>query len=169
MTTFTLSIGTNLGDREANLRQAVQMLVDHPAITVKKLSAVYETEPVGGVEQPNFYNLALAGETTLSAQELLDHLHVIEQALHRKRLVHWGPRTIDLDILTFGGERYQTTTLTIPHPEMANRRFVLVPLLEVVDGDQKERVAQLLAATSDQNWIQKTIESGVVNQWIKNG
>ncbi len=167
-TQFTLSIGTNLGDRAANLRQAVRWLAANPAIQVERLSAIYETEPVGGVVQPAFYNLALVGTTILGASELLAYLHLIERSLHRRRLVHWGPRTIDLDILTFGDRHYDTATLTIPHPEMANRRFVLVPLATVVSGDQQAWVEQLLAKTSDHNWLKKTIESGEVNSWIKN-
>ena len=95
-----LSLGTNLGERLDNLAQARALLL--PEVQVGKLSSVYETEPVGDVKQDSFYNIAVKVATKLTAQQLLDHLHNIEQELHRRRLIHWGPRTIDLDIIDFG-------------------------------------------------------------------
>ncbi len=111
-----LSIGTNMGDRLANLKQAVRLLERRPEIEVTSISSVYETAPVGGVVQANFLNIAVGLSTNLSAWDLLAWLHVIEQSLHRRRLIHWGPRTIDLDIVLYGCTRLTSPTLKIPPP-----------------------------------------------------
>lgn len=167
-TEAVLSLGSNIGDRLANLKKAVALLNRQSAVTITAISSVYETEPVSGVEQQPFYNIAIVLQTSLGAQQLLDILHQIEQVLHRKRLVHWGPRTIDLDIIYYGQEEIHTATLTVPHPEMANRRFVLVPTLEVLTSDDVhyQEVQQLLATTSDQNWLNKKYSSEVLG-WTK--
>ena len=167
MTPVSLSIGSNIGDRAANLRLAVHLLTLRPEIKVVAVSPVYETEPVGGVVQRSFYNLAVQLETRLTASDLLHYLHVIEQSLHRRRLVHWGPRTIDLDIIYYGNRQFKTATLKVPHPEMANRRFVLVPLLTVLPaGDQRQQGAALLAQTPDHNWLTEIIGKEEVQGWI---
>lgn len=153
MTRAYLSMGANIGDRLGNLQRGVQLLHAMPAITVTAVSQVYETQPVGGVVQDNFYNIAVRLETTLSAPELLASLHVIEQQLKRVREIHWGPRTIDLDILVFGDEVWSDDVLTIPHREMANRRFVLQPLLDVIAADRRHEIERLLASTTDTNWV----------------
>ncbi|HBP98605.1 2-amino-4-hydroxy-6-hydroxymethyldihydropteridine diphosphokinase [Leuconostoc lactis] len=153
MTRAYLSMGANIGDRLGNLQRAVQLLHAMPAITVTAVSQVYETQPVGGVVQDDFYNIAVRLETTLSAPELLASLHVIEQQLKRVREIHWGPRTIDLDILVFGDEVWSDDVLTIPHREMANRRFVLQPLLDVIAADRRHEIERLLASTTDTNWV----------------
>jgi len=98
-----LSIGSNIGNRIENLQAAIDGL-RKAGISVEQISHVYETEPVGGVVQDDFLNLAVRIATQLTAHELLDQLHIIEQNLHRKRLIHWGPRTIDLDILYYANE-----------------------------------------------------------------
>ena len=153
MTRAYLSMGANIGDRLGNLQRGVQLLHAMPAITVTAVSQVYETQPVGGVVQDYFYNIAVRLETTLSAPELLASLHVIEQQLKRVREIHWGPRTIDLDILVFGDEVWSDDVLTIPHREMANRRFVLQPLLDVIAADRRHEIERLLASTTDTNWV----------------
>ena len=153
MTRAYLSMGADIGDRLGNLQRAVQLLHAMPAITVTAVSQVYETQPVGGVVQDDFYNIAVRVETTLSAPELLASLHVIEQQLKRVREIHWGPRTIDLDILVFGDEVWSDDVLTIPHREMANRRFVLQPLLDVIAADRRHEIERLLASTTDTNWV----------------
>lgn len=153
MTRAYLSMGANIGDRVGNLQRGVQLLHAMPAITVTAVSQVYETQPVGGVVQDDFYNIAVRLETTLSAPELLASLHVIEQQLKRVREIHWGPRTIDLDILVFGDEVWSDDVLTIPHREMANRRFVLQPLLDVIAADRRHEIERLLASTTDTNWV----------------
>jgi 2-amino-4-hydroxy-6-hydroxymethyldihydropteridine diphosphokinase len=127
-----LSLGSNLGDRKAQLQEAVRLLQAHPGISNVKISSIYETAPVGFTEQSAFLNLAVRLETELSAIDLLDVCQEIEQALHRERLVRWGPRTVDLDILLYNHDNMKTERLVIPHPRMQERAFVLVPLRELV-------------------------------------
>lgn len=126
-----LSLGSNMGDRFDMLRQAVSQLADHPAITVIRISSLYETDPVGFTDQDPFLNMVIQLETDLGALELLDACQEIEGNLNRKRLVRWGPRTIDLDILLYNQEELDTERLIVPHPRMYERAFVLVPLLEI--------------------------------------
>jgi dihydroneopterin aldolase/2-amino-4-hydroxy-6-hydroxymethyldihydropteridine diphosphokinase len=126
-----LGIGSNLGDKEANLQAAIRMLMEDKDCLVKRISSFQITEPVGGVEQDDFLNGAVYLKTLKSPSELLDLIGKIEKALKRERIIHWGPRTIDLDILFFDDQVIQTQDLTIPHPEIANRSFVLDPLCEI--------------------------------------
>lgn len=133
MATVYLSVGSNLGDRMANLRKGQELLEAHPQIKLINASDFYQTSPVGGVEQDDFINQALAIETDLNPYDLLDYLHEIEAKLLRKRLVVWGPRTIDLDILYFDHLKSEDPKLTLPHPEIMNRLFVLIPLKEIID------------------------------------
>ncbi|ALS75501.1 2-amino-4-hydroxy-6-hydroxymethyldihydropteridine pyrophosphokinase [Planococcus rifietoensis] len=127
-----LSLGSNLGDRKAQLQEAVRLLQTNPSISNIKMSSIYETAPVGYLNQEAFLNLVIRLETSLSPLELLDICQEIEQALHRERLVRWGPRTVDLDVLLYGQEQLATERLTIPHPRMYERAFVLVPLQELM-------------------------------------
>lgn len=129
-----LSLGSNMGDRFEMLRQAVAQLVEHPAVTVTRISSLYETDPVGYTDQEPFLNMVVQLETELTALALLDVCQKIEQNLNRKRLVRWGPRTIDLDILLYNQDRIETARLTVPHPRMNERAFVLIPLLEIDPG-----------------------------------
>lgn len=154
-----LSIGSNIGDRIANLQGAIDGLRLYK-IEVVAISSVYETEPVGGVVQDDFLNLAVSIKTTLSAYDLLDKIHEIEQKFHRKRLIHWGPRSIDLDILYYANDSFNDERLVVPHPEIKNRQFVLIPLLEIADDELKIKVKQMLEKTSDQNKVIKTNEFG---------
>ncbi|WP_412989619.1 2-amino-4-hydroxy-6-hydroxymethyldihydropteridine diphosphokinase [Pediococcus siamensis] len=150
-----LSVGSNMGDRAANLSQAVAQLKQIPGVVVQQVSPIYQTQPVGGVVQDDFLNIAIRLVTSQNAHDLLNSLHQIEQQLRRKRLVHWGPRTIDLDILYFNHETYHDQTLTIPHPEIKNRRFVLISLLDVLNDEQLiTQTKQQLEATPDQNWVE---------------
>lgn len=126
-----LSVGTNIGDRENNIKQALILLEKHPNINKEKMSSIYETDPVGLTEQPKFLNGVLEISTSLSPLELLDYTQKIEKELGRKRDIKWGPRTIDLDILLYNQENIETKRLTIPHPHMYERAFVMIPLLEV--------------------------------------
>lgn len=129
--TAYLGLGSNLGDRLGNLRQAVELLQAHPDIRITRVSSIYETAPVGPVEQPDFLNMVAAADTTLSPEELLSVALEIEGRLHRVRTIRWGPRTLDIDILLYGDCIVQQKDLTIPHPRMEERAFVLIPLLEV--------------------------------------
>ncbi|WP_168778945.1 2-amino-4-hydroxy-6-hydroxymethyldihydropteridine diphosphokinase [Fructobacillus tropaeoli] len=130
-----LSIGSNLNDRLSAINAALQALAGDDQITVDQVSRIYETSPVGGVKQDDFYNIAAKVETTYSAHDLLDKIHQIEADLHRVREIHWGPRTIDLDILFYGDEQIDDEVLQVPHPELYRRKFVLVPLLDLFDVD----------------------------------
>lgn len=126
-----LSLGSNMGDRLKMLKQAVRLLMEHPRVDVRKISSLYETDPIGFIEQSAFLNMVVYLQTDLSALELLDLCQEIERELNRKREIRWGPRTIDLDILLYNHDALNTERLTIPHPRMHERAFVLVPLLEI--------------------------------------
>jgi 2-amino-4-hydroxy-6-hydroxymethyldihydropteridine diphosphokinase len=126
-----LGLGSNLGDRLANLQRAVDLLDDTPGIRVDASSRVWETEPVGGVEQPDFLNAVIRVETSLEPLELLAACHRVEDALGRTREVRWGPRTIDVDVLLLDGLAISEPDLIVPHPRLTERAFVLLPLLEL--------------------------------------
>lgn len=126
-----LSLGSNMGDRFEMLRQAASQLANHPAITVTRISSLYETDPVGFTDQEPFLNMVVQLETEVEASALLDVCQEVEQNLNRERLIRWGPRTIDLDILLYNREEWETERLIVPHPRMYERAFVMVPLLEV--------------------------------------
>lgn len=123
-----LSVGSNMGNKEEFIRNAVQNLENREDIRVKKLSELIITEPYGGVEQDEFLNGAIEIETLLMPEDLLQVLHEIEAMAGRERLIHWGPRTLDLDILFYDDIVYQSEQLQIPHIDMKNRTFVLEPL-----------------------------------------
>ncbi|MDN4495357.1 2-amino-4-hydroxy-6-hydroxymethyldihydropteridine diphosphokinase [Ureibacillus aquaedulcis] len=126
-----LSLGTNIGEREQNLQLAVQLLKDKPNVNVKTISSIYETAPVGYVDQPAFLNIALGIETSHSAADMLEICQSVENELGRVREIRWGPRIIDLDILLYNNDNIETENLIVPHPRMFERAFVLVPLLEI--------------------------------------
>ncbi|MFC1606330.1 2-amino-4-hydroxy-6-hydroxymethyldihydropteridine diphosphokinase [Candidatus Latescibacterota bacterium] len=126
-----LGLGSNIGDRFGHLKEAVFRLNASDGIKVTAYSAVYETDPVGGPEQPDFLNAVVEIETTLDTGDLLDRCLETEHEMGRKREVLWGPRTIDIDVLLFGGELEMTERLTVPHPHMCERAFVLVPLADI--------------------------------------
>ena len=126
-----LGIGSNMGSREMFLQEALKMLRQSKGIRVTNLSSIYETEPYGVTDQPPFLNGVIGLETWLEPEALLMRLHEIESALGRVRELHWGPRTIDLDILLYDKEVIDTPDLHIPHIDMANRLFVLQPLAEI--------------------------------------
>jgi 2-amino-4-hydroxy-6-hydroxymethyldihydropteridine diphosphokinase len=146
--TVYLSLGSNVGDRAANLEAAIQELARLGAITAR--SSVYETEPVEVERQPWFLNIALAMETELMPKQFLSRALAIEQKLGRRRIQAKGPRTIDIDVLLFGGSVIDTATLTVPHPAMHQRRFVLEPLAEIAPEARhpvfKKTVREMLAA-----------------------
>lgn len=124
-----LALGSNLGDRLQNLRDAVERLA--PQVRVTKISGVYDTAPWGVIEQPRFLNLVLAGETELAPIQVLRLLKEIERAMGRQETVRYGPRVIDLDVLLYDDVIFENEVLQIPHPRMHERRFVLEPLAEI--------------------------------------
>ncbi len=132
MTSVTVALGSNLGDRAANLQAAIDRMAA-AGVVVDGVSSVWETEPVPA-DQPAYLNAAVTGEWTGEASALLGALKQIEAAMGRRPGRRWGPRPIDLDILFFGIERVEEPELTVPHPRIAERAFVLAPLSEVVAG-----------------------------------
>lgn len=131
MSTAYLGLGSNLGDRLQNLRAAVGALDAHPDVVVVAKSSVYASEPVGMTDQPEFLNAVVAVETSLDAHSMLTLAQEIEKRLGRKRGIRWGPRTLDIDLLLFCGLEISNEVLEVPHPRIAQRRFVLEPLLEI--------------------------------------
>jgi 2-amino-4-hydroxy-6-hydroxymethyldihydropteridine diphosphokinase len=128
--TVYLSLGSNIGDREANLRAAIERLTA-AAVEVRRQSRIYETEPVGFADQRWFLNMAVEAATGLFPLQLLTRIGKIEQALGRVRTIPNGPRTIDIDILLYGSTVMSTARLEIPHPRMHQRRFVLAPMVDL--------------------------------------
>ena len=129
MATSYLSLGSNLGDRETNIASALKILGQK--VRISKVSSLYETEPVGYKDQPWFLNCVCSVETELSPQALLKFAKAIERKLGRKRTIRFGPRVIDIDILFYDGLILDSSDLVIPHPRLAERAFVLVPLKEI--------------------------------------
>jgi len=166
--TVYLSLGSNLGDREANLRSALAQL--EPACKVKAASAFYETEPVDVVDQSWFLNCAVAIETELTPGGLLKFLLSIEQLMGRQRLRQKGPRKIDMDILLFGNRVIEEPGLKIPHSQMHRRRFVLEPLVEIAPAARhpvlNKTAGELLAALGP-GQIVRRLNSTTSNSRIK--
>lgn len=162
-----LSIGSNKGNRFAFLKGAIQALRSHPDIRVSQISSIYETAPVGFTEQEDFLNIAIEVETSLSAEKLLTVCQAIEKDLGRVREKRWGPRTVDLDILLFNNDNIESENLTIPHPRMMERAFVLVPLVEIAPTlchpVTKERFAEANALQDAGVHLWKTVDEVVVD------
>jgi 2-amino-4-hydroxy-6-hydroxymethyldihydropteridine diphosphokinase len=126
-----IALGSNLGDRLGYLQLGVDALARVPGVVVRAVSRVYETEPVGGPRQDAYLNAVVAIETDLEPHELLRRCQHVEELAARERKERWGPRTLDVDILLMDGVRCDTEDLTIPHPRMWERGFVLAPLRDV--------------------------------------
>ena len=132
MTRAFVGLGANLGDREATLRRAVELLGAEPDVDVVALSTLRETDPVGYLDQPRFLNGAAEVDTALGPRELLERLLEVERALGRERTgPRFGPRTVDLDLLLYGGQEIDEPGLHVPHPRLHERRFALEPLAEL--------------------------------------
>ena len=140
-----LGLGSNLGDKKGYLDQAVAALDALPGCRVEKVSSYLVTKPYGGVEQDDFLNACLILKTLLPPEELLDRLHDIEQAAHRERLVHWGPRTLDLDILLYDDLVLDSEDLVMPHVELPLRDFVLKPLREIAPNKRHPILGKTMA------------------------
>jgi 2-amino-4-hydroxy-6-hydroxymethyldihydropteridine diphosphokinase len=132
--TAYLGLGSNLGDRRQHLAEAVRRLHAGPALQVVKISSVYESSPVGVTAQPDFLNLVVQVATAHVPHELLAECQRIETDLGRVRRERWGPRTIDIDLLLYGDARINDGSLTVPHPRMRERSFVLAPWSEIAPG-----------------------------------
>lgn len=146
--TAYVGIGANLGEREATLRRALELLHDAAGVAVVAVSTLRETDPVGVLDQPQFLNGVAEVATELPPRALLDVLLAVERTLGRERTIRWGPRTVDLDLLVYGDVVTDEDGLTLPHPRLHERRFALEPLAElapalVVPG--RGTVAALLA------------------------
>ena len=156
--TVYLGLGSNVGDREEMLQAAIDRLHSRE-LRIARISSVYETEPQGRRNQRWFLNLVAEARTDLFPRQLLGRIAKIEQELGRRRMLANGPRTIDIDILFFGGFVMETPELTIPHPRIAERRFVLAPMVELApelrDPVTRRTMRELLAATAGQG-VKKT-------------
>lgn len=154
MTRAALALGANLGDRRAALRRAVALLARQQGVMLVSVSGLWQTSAVGGPPQPDFLNAVVLVETSLSPGELLGVAHDIEQDAGRERVVHWGPRTLDVDLLAFDDVRSQSPELTLPHPRAHERAFVLLPwaqvapqwVLALVSGEPGRAVSEWAAA-----------------------
>ncbi|OPZ72111.1 MAG: 2-amino-4-hydroxy-6-hydroxymethyldihydropteridine pyrophosphokinase [Firmicutes bacterium ADurb.Bin456] len=131
MVTAYVGLGSNLGDKAGYLRRALVLLDAAPDVRVRKVAPLYRSEPLGVTGQDWYLNTVAEIETSLSPGDLLDLLLDLETKLGRVRIEPWGPRTLDLDLLLYGEEKIQTDRLTVPHPRLAGRAFVLVPLAEL--------------------------------------
>lgn len=147
-----IGLGSNLENPPQQIKTALTSIQGLPGTILINSSSLYKSSPVGPQDQPDFYNAACLISTELSPIALLDELQAIEQLQQRKRLQHWGPRTLDLDILLFAQQHINDTRLTVPHAELQNRDFVLKPLLELTPGLSlpcNKKLSELLAQCPD--------------------
>ena len=155
-----LLLGTNIGDRNKNLANALDAIA-HTAGRIRKKSAVYQTEAWGKTDQPEFLNQVVEIDTTLDPDTLLAEILSIEKMMGRERKEQWGERIIDIDILLFGNEITETPKLSIPHPQLPNRRFTLVPLNELIPDFihpvLQKKISELLEACTDTLEVRKVI------------
>lgn len=155
-----VGLGSNVGDRLGFLRSAVQELGKLPTTSIVRVSSIYETEPVGKKDQPSFLNMVVELVSTLDVSQFHCQCKEIEHRIGRTRSERWGPREIDLDLLYFGRERVSDGRVVVPHPEIANRKFVLVPMSEIapewIDPVRQVSIAQMLMACDDRSGVTKT-------------
>lgn len=158
MVTVYLALGSNVGDREENLRRAITLLGE-AGVKIKKVSSMYETEPVDYLDQEWFLNSVLQAETDLGPQPLLQAMRGIEVNMGSKKAFAKGPRLIDLDILLYGDQAIDTPVLQVPHPRMLERKFVLVPLVEIAaelrHPSWQATAKEILAKSADQSEVRK--------------
>ncbi len=158
-----IGIGSNLGDRQVNMKKALKLLGER--LQIELVSSIYETEPVGYVEQPMFFNAVCRGQTELGPLQLLSLVKGIEASLGRVSSFPNAPRTIDLDIIFYGDMIMETPELTIPHPRLEERAFVLIPLLEIAPDLRHpvsgESITDLLARVQGREGVKKIGELGV--------
>jgi 2-amino-4-hydroxy-6-hydroxymethyldihydropteridine diphosphokinase len=153
-----LGFGSNLGDRVGHLQAGASSLAGEEEVEVVAVSSVYRSEPVGGLEQPEYLNAVVAINTTLGPRELLALAQRIEGEQGRLRKERWGPRTLDVDILLYGDVTVDETGLEIPHPRLVERRFALEPLLEVEPGARLPDgtpLVDFLGKPADDKWVRR--------------
>jgi 2-amino-4-hydroxy-6-hydroxymethyldihydropteridine diphosphokinase len=131
MSSCYIGLGSNIEGPRDQVIQAISELAELPSSTLSKTSSLYQSKPLGLQDQPDFINAVAELETSLSVRKLLSYLQEIESNHHRSREIHWGPRTLDLDILLYDAVEIDNADLKIPHPEIRNRNFVLIPLYEI--------------------------------------
>lgn len=166
-----LSLGSNLGDKREHLKFAIARLRQNPRISVNKISSLYLTEPWGKNDQDDYYNAAVEITTDLTALELLDFTQLIEKESGRQRLVRWGPRELDIDIIIFDQLLLSSEELTVPHPRLAQRVFVLLPLREIAGDLHIPALGQLdqLIDTCDKSLrIERLYPSDEEGVWYEN-
>ncbi|MFZ5516401.1 MAG: 2-amino-4-hydroxy-6-hydroxymethyldihydropteridine diphosphokinase [Candidatus Zhuqueibacterota bacterium] len=158
-----LGVGTNQGDRIENLKHCIHLLLATGLISVEKISSVYESEPVGFLQQPQFLNLVMAISTTLEPLQLLDLTQQIEIQTGRIKTFRWGPRIIDIDILDYSNRTIENPNLKLPHDQLHVRKFVLIPLFEIANQYfhpvLHKHIGQLLTECQDKSRL----------QWYMNG
>lgn len=156
-----IGMGANLGDPLLTLQEAAAALAQHPDLHQVRCSSFYSSSPMGPADQPDYVNAVVAAETSLSPHDLLDLLQQTEQQFGRVRLRHWGERTLDLDLLLYGDETICTERLTVPHPGLTERDFVILPLaelqadLKLPDGQPLAALAQALQDAPSPHDLQK--------------
>jgi 2-amino-4-hydroxy-6-hydroxymethyldihydropteridine diphosphokinase len=159
MSTVYLALGSNIGDREENLRKALALLAG-AGIKIKTTSSIYETEPVDYLDQDWFLNAVCEAETNLDPLALLKTLRTLESTLGSKKVFEKGPRLIDLDILLFANQTIETPELQVPHPRMLNRKFVMAPLAEIAPNlrhpSWNATAAEILHKIADRSIVRKT-------------
>lgn len=148
--TAFIALGSNIGNRYDNITSAIKRLTSYAEIHLVNYSSIYETDPVGYEEQDLFLNMVIEIQTAFSAMDLLDLCLKTELELGRKREIKWGPRTIDLDILTYNQENIETEKLIVPHPRMLERAFVIIPLLEINQDSKLSKIDKLLEASLEE-------------------
>ena len=148
--TAFIALGSNIGDRYDNITSAIDRLVSYSDIHLVNYSSIYETDPVGYEDQDLFLNMVIEIQTSFTAMELLELCLKTELELGRKREIKWGPRTIDLDILTYNQENIESEKLIVPHPRMLERAFVIIPLLEIIHDNQFLKINQLLESSLEE-------------------
>ncbi|SFX39584.1 2-amino-4-hydroxy-6-hydroxymethyldihydropteridinediphosphokinase [Thermoactinomyces sp. DSM 45891] len=148
-----VGLGANIGDPVQQLKQAIHLMQDSSDVQVRTCSSIYRSDPVDYLEQPDFYNVVAELETTLSAEELLRRCQEVEQELKRVRVIRYGPRTIDIDILFYDQLLIQKKDLEVPHPKMKNRSFVVLPLAEIVEDTERFSIPGTSECLSD--WVKQ--------------
>ncbi len=168
-----LGLGSNLGDRMRNLARCLKALPLTNEIQLKKLSSVYESEPVGHSEQPWFLNMVVEIATDLKPFKLLHLIQQIEKELGRKKTYHWGPRTIDIDILSYDDIIFAHPMLNVPHGKLHLRQFVLLPLQEIaacfVHPNFKKNINQLLMDCQDTATVNWFMDGSQLSNYMNNG